>query len=90
MRTEMVFSETDKLKIEKCQEILAKMEMYYADLAKIVGEKKARESYYNNPTVKLIEKDLANIFSMQTGIFLIAETPEDKVFLKELIGDERI
>ena len=54
MRTELVFSEEEKLQIEKCQEILAEKEIYYADLAKIIGAKKARISYYNDPTVKLI------------------------------------
>ena len=85
MRTELVFSEEEKLQIEKRQEILAEKEIYYADLAKIIGAKKARISYYNDPTVKLIEKDLENILSMQTGIFLILETPEDRERLKEIL-----
>lgn len=85
MRTEPIFSEVEKLQIEKCQEILAEEEIYYTDLAKIIGSKKARRSYYNDPTVKLIEKNLENILSMQTGIFLILETPEDRERLKEIL-----
>lgn len=88
MTIEPIFSEVEELQIWKCQEILAEKEMYYADLAKIIGSKKARRSYYNDPTVKLIKKDLENIYSMQTGLILTAETPEDNVLLKEHLGVE--
>lgn len=89
MKTEYVLPEQDQAKIDELNNRLAEIELLYAEKIKKFSqeERRIRNGFLNDPTIKLIQKAMADIYmKSDTKILVTLETEEEIKMFKDNWG----
>lgn len=86
MITQYILSQDKQNKVNRLNGILGKLELQCAKAVyeNISDEQKIRKKFYENPTVQMLQKEIADTYSkFSTKILITLETEEEIKYFKE-------